>query len=115
MTISSYHIKFILYIFFFNFFKNFFKHTFFIFSYIHFNKVLFEQNYSEAVRYINDLVNEVNDPIYKGYLMLQESKYYQFIDPTESQKILSSAQIFNHHILKPASGVKKINDLNQLK
>jgi len=80
-----------------------------------FNKVLFEQNYSEAVRYINDLVNEVNDPIYKGYLMLQESKYYQFIDPTESQKILSSAQIFNHHILKPASGVKKINDLKTIK
>lgn len=80
-----------------------------------FDKVLYEQKYSEAVKYINDLVNETNDPIYKGYLMLQESKYYQFIDPNESQKILSSAQNYNFHLLKPISGAKKVNDLKTIK
>lgn len=80
-----------------------------------FDKMLYEQKYSEAVKCINDLVNETDDPIYKGYLMLQESKYYQFIDPNESQKLLSSAQNYNFHLLKPISGAKKVNDLKTIK
>ena len=80
-----------------------------------FNKAYLEHNYTDAVKLINDRVNKVSDPIYKGYLMLEEAKYYQLIDPNESQKILSSAQTFNHHILKPASGIIKVNKLKHIK
>lgn len=80
-----------------------------------FNKSCLEKNYSDAVKCINDKVNNVEDSIYKGYLMLQEAKYLQFTEPNEAQKLLAAAQTYNNNILKPISGVKKINDLKKIK
>lgn len=68
-----------------------------------------------AKKIICDLVNKIEEPILKGYLMLEEAKYCQFVDPVEAQKILTAAQRFNHHLLKPISGIKTYDDLRRVK
>lgn len=54
-------------------------------------------------------VNATDDPILKGYLMLQEAKYCQFVNPVNAQRILVSAQNYNHQIQKPIGGVNNFS------
>ena len=46
--------------------------------------------------------------------MFEEAKYCQFRSPVEAQRILVSAQQFNHHIQKPINGVSNYNYAKKL-
>lgn len=71
-----------------------------------FNLAVLRNQPEKAKQIICDLVDSTDDPVLKGFLMLEEAKYCQFVNPVDSQRILASAQNFNHHILKPIDGVK---------
>lgn len=72
-------------------------------------------NFTKSLELMRNLVNETEDPIYKGFLMLEEAKYCQFVNPTDSQRILAAAQEYNHHIPNPMDGIKPIDDLKKIK
>ena len=74
-----------------------------------FNFAILRNQPEKSKQLICDLVNSTDDPVLKGYLMLEEAKYCQFSNPVDAQRILASAQDFNHHILKPIGGVKTYN------
>lgn len=63
-----------------------------------FDYSMLKGNYVKALELMRNLVNETKDPIYKGFLMLEEAKYCQFVNPTDAQRILAAAQEYNHHI-----------------
>lgn len=71
-----------------------------------FNLAVLRNQQEKAKQLICDLVNSTDDPVLKGYLMLEEAKYCQFVNPVDTQKILTSAQNYNHNILKPIDGVR---------
>lgn len=68
-----------------------------------------------AKKMVCDVVNETDDPILKGFLMLEEAKYCHFVNPTDAQRILSSAQNYNYHILKPIDGINTFNYSKKIK
>ncbi len=68
-----------------------------------------------AKKIVCDLVNSTDDPILKGYFMLEEAKYCQQINPTDAQRILASAQNYNHHIIKPINGIKSVDYRKKVK
>ena len=72
-------------------------------------------NYAKSLELMRNLVNETTDPIYKGFLMLEEAKYCQFVNPIDAQRILAAAQEYNHHIPNPIDGIKPIDDLKKIK
>ena len=72
-------------------------------------------NYAKSLELMRELVNQTEEPIYKGFLMLEEAKYCQFVNPTEAQRILAAAQEYNHHIPNPIDGIKSIDDLKKIK
>lgn len=80
-----------------------------------YDQAVLYSRYDIAKKVVCDLVNNTEEPIYKGYLMLEEAKYCQFVDPVEAQKILTAAQKFNHHLLKPLNGIKTYDDLRKIK
>ena len=80
-----------------------------------FNLAVLQHQYEQARNILRTLANNTSDPIVKGYIMLEQAKYNHFIDPTESQRILASAQTYNHHLLKPVDGVKGANDFGKIK
>lgn len=71
-----------------------------------FNFAVLRNQPEKSKQLICDLVNSTDDSVLKGYLMLEEAKYCQFMDPVDAQRLLASAQNYNHHILKPIDGVK---------
>lgn len=80
-----------------------------------FNKAILYSQPNDAKNTICNLVNATDDNILKGFLMLEEAKYCQFVNPVEAQQILSSAQNYNYHILKPINGIKKYNNTKKIK
>lgn len=80
-----------------------------------FDYSMLKGNYVKALELMRNLVNETKDPIYKGFLMLEEAKYCQFVNPTDAQRILAAAQEYNHHIPNPIDGIKTIDDLKKIK
>lgn len=80
-----------------------------------FNHSVLKNQTEKAKQLICDLVNSIDDPILKGYLMLEEAKYCQMVNPIDAQRILASAQNFNHHILKPIEGINSYNYNKRIK
>lgn len=80
-----------------------------------FDNAVLHNNLENSKQLICDEVNQTTDPIKKGYLMFEEAKYCQFRSPVEAQRILVSAQQFNHHIQKPINGVSNYNYAKRIK
>ena len=68
-----------------------------------------------ALETIGELVNNTDDPIIKGFLMLEKAKYCNFVDQNDAQQILVSAQSYNEYILKPIIGIKSVKEMRKLK
>ncbi|MDY5252785.1 MAG: DEAD/DEAH box helicase family protein [Erysipelotrichaceae bacterium] len=80
-----------------------------------FNNAVLHNNLENSKQLICDEVNQTTDPIKKGYLMFEEAKYCQFRNPVEAQRILVSAQQFNHHVQKPIKGVSNYDYVKRIK
>lgn len=80
-----------------------------------FNLAVLRNQTEKSKQLICDLVNSTSDEILKGYLMLEEAKYCHFSNPVEAQRILCSAQNYNHHIQKPINGVNNYNYSKKIK
>lgn len=53
-----------------------------------FNFAILRNQPEKSKQLICDLVNSTDDPVLKGYLMLEEAKYCQFSNPVDAQRIL---------------------------
>lgn len=80
-----------------------------------FDQAVLLGQFEQARDTMRTLVNNTDDSLVKGYLMLEQAKYSHFCNPTEAQRVLASAQKYNHHLLKPITGVKSVNIMNKIK
>ncbi|WP_431651466.1 DEAD/DEAH box helicase [Enterobacter roggenkampii] len=84
-----------------------------------FNNMLFKafslasrNSYPAACRIIEDYCNSCSDKKLKGYAKQILAEYTNFYDPSESQKILKSANELNQRLLKPIQGIQ-FNKIDQ--
>jgi hypothetical protein len=63
------------------------------------------QEYREASSVLQLAVNEVTDPVLKGYMQQQLSAYLHHVDPPTAQKLQRAANRINRNVLRPISGV----------
>lgn len=63
-------------------------------------------DYKQATNIINKVINETTDLRLKGYYKQLLAEYMNFIDGSESQKILKSAKKDNSQILNPMEGIQ---------
>lgn len=62
-------------------------------------------NFSDAIKILEDVSNATDDPIAKSYLKFCLAEYTNQHDEPEAQKILMSAAAINRRILKPIQGI----------
>lgn len=80
-----------------------------------FNQAALMGQYEQARDTIRTLVNKTEDVLVKGYMMLEQAKYNHYFNEVEAQKVLISAQNYNHHLLKPITGVKSVEPIKKIK
>lgn len=64
------------------------------------------ENYEEAIKEITDQKNITTDNSLKGLLKQHIAEYTNFINPTEAQQILKSANADNKTLLKPIKSIQ---------
>ena len=63
------------------------------------------RQFDQAIKYMQEAVNETNDPMMKGLLKQELAEYTHYLNQAESQEILKSAININSHLLKPIGGI----------
>jgi len=70
-----------------------------------YNQALINNN-QEAVKMIQDAINEEEDATLKGFLKQKMAEYMHFIDSVEAQKTLKSAVKDNTQVIHPIEGIQ---------
>lgn len=65
-----------------------------------------KRDYENSVKYLNDLINTVDDKFLRGWLKQQLAEYMDFINVIDSQNILKSALVDNVLVIKPIEGIQ---------
>lgn len=69
--------------------------------------------HKSATLIIQDQINKESDNYIKGWLTMHMAEYYNFIDESESQKILRSAKRLNNSVFTPIDGIKTERELKK--
>lgn len=63
-------------------------------------------NFESCKKMLRENINLSKDKFYKGWLKQELASYTNFLDSSEAQEILKSAQVDNSQLLKPIEGIQ---------